>query len=150
MDRRQFITLACALTFPELATAAPREIWSAQEAFEALETDSIALLDIRSRDEWNETGVAKSAWVVSMHERGFEKRLFAARELAGDKPIALICATGGRSARLLAALKRAGYSGFIDVSEGMLGSRRGPGWIARGLPITNLETALLNLPNLLV
>ncbi len=85
-----------------------------------------------------------------MHERGFEKRLFAARELAGDKPIALICATGGRSARLLAALKRAGYSGFIDVSEGMLGSRRGPGWIARGLPITNLETALLNLPNLLV
>ena len=84
-----------------------------------------------------------------MHERGFEQQLFAARDLAAGRPVALICATGGRSAQLLAALKRAGYSGFIDVSEGMLGSRRGPGWIARGLPITDLETALTAMPQAL-
>ena len=65
---------------------------------------------------------------------------------AGQKPIALICATGGRSGQLLRALKRAGYTGYIDVSEGMLGSPLGAGWIARGLAVVDLETALRAMP----
>lgn len=137
------------MVIPGLASAATREIWSAPEVAEALYDNAISLLDVRSRPEWADTGLAKGAWPVSMHERGFEQRLFAARDLSAGKPVALICATGGRSARLLAALKRAGYTGFIDVSEGMLGSRRGPGWIARGLPMTDLETALATLPDAL-
>ncbi|MDD9922171.1 MAG: rhodanese-like domain-containing protein [Boseongicola sp.] len=140
------MALSFALVVPSIAAATVREIWSAPEAAKALDDGSIILIDVRSRSEWVETGLAKGAWPISMHERGFERRLFAARDLAGEKPIALICATGGRSARLLAALKRAGYPGFVDVSEGMLGSRRGPGWIARGLPLTGLEAALGGLP----
>ena len=151
MDRRNFLALTSALVLaPGFAPAATREIWSADEAADALADGAISLIDIRSRQEWAETGVAQGAWPVSMHERGFERRLFAARDLSGEREIALICATGGRSRRLLAALKRAGYPGFIDVSEGMLGSRRGPGWIARGLPITDLENALAALPETLV
>lgn len=147
MDRRNFMKLSTAfLLVPSMALATTREIWSALETAEALDKQAISLIDVRSREEWVETGVAKGAWPVSMHERGFERRLFAARDLSAEKPVALICATGGRSARLLAALKRAGYPGFVDVSEGMLGSRRGPGWIARGLPLSDLETALSALP----
>ena len=149
MNRRQFCTLAAAMMLPGIAWAATREIWSAPEVAEALYEGAITLLDVRSRDEWAETGLAKGAWPVSVHEQGFEKRLFAARDLSSGKPVALICATGGRSAWLLAALKRAGYTGFIDASEGMLGSRRGPGWIARGLPITDLETAVAAMPQAL-
>lgn len=149
MNRRQFCALAAAMVLPGIAWAATREIWSAPEVAEALDEEAVALLDVRTRAEWAETGLAKGAWPVSMHERGFEQRLFAARDLAAGRPVALICATGGRSAQLLAALKRAGYTGFIDVSEGMLGSRRGPGWIARGLPITDLETALAAMPQAL-
>ena len=134
---------------PGYVHAANREIWSALEVADALEDGAVTLIDIRSRREWAQTGVAKGAWPISMHERGFEKRLIAARDLSAEKPVALICAVGGRSARLLAALKRAGYSGFIDVSEGMLGSRRGPGWIARGLPIVDLEKSLSALPEAL-
>jgi len=148
--RRHFLALVAGISvMPGLARAVTRDIWSAQEVADALEDDAISLIDVRSRAEWTETGLAKGAWPVSMHERGFEQRLFAARDLSVEKPVALICATGGRSARLLAALKRAGYQGFIDVSEGMLGSRRGSGWIARGLPITDLGTALAALPEAL-
>ena len=149
MDRRQFFAFGTAIVIPSLAWAATREIWSAPEVAEALDDEAVTLLDVRSRAEWAETGLAKGAWPVSMHERGFDQRLFAALDLAAGRPVALICATGGRSAQLLAALKRAGYTGFIDVSEGMLGSRRGPGWIARGLPITDLETALAAMPQAL-
>lgn len=149
MDRRQFCALGTAMVIPGLAWAATREIWSAPEVAEALDDETIVLLDVRSREEWAETGLAKGAWPVSMHELGFEQRLFAARDLAAGRPVALICATGGRSARLLAALKRAGYTDFIDVSEGMLGSRIGPGWIARGLPMAGLETAVAALPQAL-
>lgn len=150
LQRRHFLALVAGISImPGLARAVTRDIWSAQEVADALEDGAISLIDVRSREEWTEIGLATGAWPISMHERGFERRLFAARDLSAEKPAALICATGGRSARLLAALKRAGYPGFIDVSEGMLGSRRGPGWIARGLPITDLETALAALPEAL-
>lgn len=150
MDRRHFILLAPALVMvPYSVTAATRKVWSAVEASDALAQGEISLIDIRSRDEWMDTAVAKDAWPISMHEPRFEQRLFAAPNLSGEKPIALICATGGRSGHLLSALKQAGYMGFIDVSEGMLGSPKGPGWIARGLPVTDTEAALASMPDTL-
>lgn len=150
MDRRCFILLAPSWVMGlQVVAAATPEILSAAETADALAQNWISLIDVRSRPEWVETGVAKDAWPISMHEPGFEQRLFAARDFSGEKPIALICATGGRSGRLLSALKGAGYAGFIDVPEGMLGSPEGPGWIARGLPMTDLEAALASLPGAL-
>ncbi len=58
----------------------------------------------------------------------------------------LICATGGRSGRVMRSLRQAGYSGFLDVSEGMLGSAAGPGWIAGGYPVVSVDMALAALP----
>ena len=84
-----------------------------------------------------------------MHERGFPERLFATRGLAGDRPVGLICATGGRSAAVLRALRQGGYSGYVDISEGMLGSRAGRGWIAAGLPVVSAGAALGALPTAL-
>ena len=147
MDRRKFLLVSTAFTsLPGLARPATGDIWSAPDVAEALSKNKILLIDIRSREEWSETGLAKGAWPISMHEPRLEKRLIAARALAGRNPIALICATGGRSGQLLRALKRAGYTGYVDVSEGMLGSPLGSGWIARGLPVVDLETALNALP----
>ena len=92
---------------------------------------------------------ARGAWPVSMHDRRFPKRLGIVLELAENRPIALICATGGRSASVVRALRLAGYNSFIDVSEGMLGSRSGPGWIKAGLPIVSIDEALAALPDAL-
>jgi rhodanese-related sulfurtransferase len=147
MDRRTLLKFGIAFSlFPKVASATNREVWSAPRTAEKLEQNAIKLIDVRSRQEWLETGVAKGAWPISLHEPNFQNRLFLARELSAGSPIALICATGGRSGRILKALKQAGYTGFIDVSEGMLGSYLGPGWIARGLPLTDLNTAITALP----
>jgi rhodanese-related sulfurtransferase len=95
---------------------------------------SLVLVDIRRPDEWALTGVAVGAVPLDMRDEGFVAAL--ERLVGGDhaKPIALICARGGRSRKLAAQLTAAGFSAVLDVSEGMLGSSSGPGWLARGLP----------------
>lgn len=137
------------LTLPGPGQAQSARIWSARQAFEALEADALRLLDIRSHEEWSETGLARGAWPVSMHADRFPQRLFAARDLAGARPVGLICATGGRSRAVMGALRQSGYEGFVDISEGMLGSPAGRGWIATGLPIVPLKSALDDLPDAL-
>lgn len=128
------------------ALAQSRQIWSVGTAYDALQADTARVIDIRSRAEWRETGIGAGVWPLSMHEDGFAERLFAARAVAGARTVGLICATGGRSASVMRALRAAGYDGYADISEGMLGSRRSPGWLAAGLPVVGLETALAALP----
>lgn len=146
LTRRELLLVAVASAAARPARAAGRDIWSAEEARAALEKGEIVMIDVRSRKEWRDTGVAEGAWAISMHEPNFPERLFAARKKAGGRPVALICAVGGRTGYLMEALGKAGYSDFVDVSEGMMGSRRGPGWIARKYPVVDLDTALGALP----
>ncbi|UCE32552.1 MAG: hypothetical protein JSW68_06550 [Burkholderiales bacterium] len=148
-NRRYFLLSLSAMVLPLGISAAAgqrRTIWSAKEAYDALVADRARVIDVRSREEWRETGVGAGVWPISMHEDRFPQRLMAAKALSGDRDVGLICATGGRSAYLLRALRRAGYDGYMDISEGMLGSRRGAGWIAAGLPIVPLQAALALLP----
>lgn len=148
IGRRVFIVGATAMgTLPGQGVWAQQaEIWSAKDAHDALKDDLIRLVDVRSRQEWADTGVALGAWPISLHEDRFPERLFAAKTLADGRPVALICATGGRSGYVMRSLREAGYSGFIDVSEGMMGSPRGPGWIASAFPTVSAEAALSGLP----
>ena len=107
------------------------------EAHRMAQAGEVVLVDIRTAEEWKETGVPTSAHAISMHQdpRAFLKSLDAA--LSGDRsrPLALICRTGNRSSNLQAELRRAGFSNVIDVSEGMAGSRAGQGWLKAGLPV---------------
>ncbi len=108
---------------------------SVVDAHAAAKRGEILLLDIRTRYEWRQTGIGETALAVSMHEKDFLSRL---RSLTGgdkSRPIALICAVGGRSSGLQRILSRIGYSQVIDVSEGMVGGANGKGWIKSGLPI---------------
>lgn len=100
--------------------------------------DQRTLFDIRTPEEWSQTGVPQGAVTADFNALDAEGR-FVERVLAmvgGDKdrPVALICARGGRSARAAAMLREAGFSDVRDVQEGMLGNGRSPGWIAGGLP----------------
>ena len=149
-QRRAFLsrgaTAAALFVMPGILQAQQSDVWSAADAYDALSDDLIRLIDIRSRAEWTETGVAQAAWPVSLHEDRFPERLFEAKVMANGRPVALICATGGRSGYVLRSLRQGGYTGFFDVSEGMLGSDAGPGWIKAGLPIVPAFTALQSLP----
>lgn len=94
----------------------------------------ITLVDIRRPDEWAETGVGAGANPIDMRRDDFIAALD--RVTGGDRsePIALICARGVRSRKMTERLTNAGYTNIIDVPEGMLGSRAGPGWLKRGVP----------------
>lgn len=114
---------------------------TAPEAARKLAAGDLVLLDIRSPQEWAETGVAKGAWPVSMHEPDFPERLQTILSVYGPGQIALICATGGRTSYIADILERNGIIGVLNVAEGMFGNGDGPGWVARGLPVVPLQTA---------
>lgn len=110
---------------------------SVAQAHMASKRGDILLVDIRRRSEWLETGTAETALPISMHESSFIGKLDQAISENPGKPIALICAAGVRSSYLRKRLLARGYRDVIDVPEGMLGSRAGPGWINAGLPIVH-------------
>ena len=95
----------------------------------------ITLVDIRRPDEWARTGTGEGAHQLDMRQKDFINALDGL--VAGDrsKPVALICARGVRSNRLSQKLSDAGFTNIIDVPEGMQGSKAGPGWIKRDLPV---------------
>lgn len=106
-----------------------------QDAHSAALSGDVLLVDIRTPAEWRASGIGEGAQPLDMRRDDFTAALAA---LAGgdvSRPIALICARGVRSARLSNALSQAGFTRIIDVPEGMLGSRAGPGWVAAGLPV---------------
>ena len=112
---------------------------SASEAHKSAMGGQIFLIDIRRPDEWQSTGVGEGAYPIDMRRKDF---IAALDEVTGgDKaaPVALICARGVRSARMSNMLTEAGYTNIIDVSEGMLGSPAGPGWLQTGLPVRDVE-----------
>ena len=114
--------------------AGAAEILSAQQAHKMAEAGEVLLVDIRTPQEWRETKIGASAVPISMHNAGFLKNLQQAVGNDKSKPVALICATGGRSRWLQKELARRGYSSIYDVAEGMLSSPAGPGWLRAGLP----------------
>ncbi|VAV99331.1 hypothetical protein MNBD_ALPHA08-1847 [hydrothermal vent metagenome] len=137
ITRRTLLTGATAAavaitTLPLLAQAA---VMTAPEAQKAALAGEVVFIDIRSPEEWKETGLATSASPVSMHQAGFLQKLD--KLIDGDKTrkIAIICATGARSAFIQKELTKRGYTNAISVAEGMLGGPYGKGWIPRGMPV---------------
>ena len=105
------------------------------EALEAVRTGEIAMIDIRRPDEWEATGIAEGAHPIDMRRDDFVDALLQVTDGRRDVAVALICARGVRSDRMSARLSEAGFTQIVDVPEGMLGSRAGPGWVERGLPV---------------
>jgi len=128
-----FLAVGSAYTLTQPASAGPT--LDAESAFQRVQAGELLLVDIRQPDEWAETGSPQGAQRLNLRSPDFIDRLSRLAEGDRTRPIALICASGGRSARTAQALTEAGFTNVLDVSEGMLGSAAGPGWIARGLPV---------------
>lgn len=114
---------------------------SVAQAHERAVAGDVVLIDIRTPREWRQTGVAGGAHAIDMRRDDFLLALSEATGGDGTARIALICARGVRSARLSRQLSAAGFSNIIDVPEGMLGSRAGPGWLAENLPVVAYSEA---------
>jgi rhodanese-related sulfurtransferase len=136
---RRLITIVALLL---LATAAARaETLTAAEAAVRAAAGELVLIDVRLPAEWAQTGLPEGALGIALQDPrtlaarpDFAEAVLAA--VGGDRrrEIALICASGVRSAFAARLLKRHGFSGVHDVGEGMVGSAAGPGWLARALP----------------
>ena len=83
---------------PFSAVAQTAEVWSADMAADALQQDLIRMIDVRSRPEWTDTGVADGTWPISLHEDRFAERLFAAREPKGGLSRSSVRQAGGLAA----------------------------------------------------
>lgn len=105
------------------------------EAHQKAINGQITLVDIRRPDEWARTGSGAGAHRLDMRRSDFLIQLEALVDGDRSKPVAVICARGVRSDRMSQQLVSAGFTHVIDIPEGMLGSRAGPGWLARNLPV---------------
>lgn len=109
---------------------------TAQDTYQAMQDDSLILIDVRTPEEWVQTGIAEGAHPISMLDRGFLSQLAQLQEDNPGKTVAFICASGRRSALVQAELERRGYENIFSVYGGTTGSRNAPGWIREGLPIS--------------
>lgn len=110
---------------------------SAPQAYAAASAGKMMLIDIRTQQEWRQTGVAPGAGRVDFY-RGPQVLLQSVLQMTGgDKttPVALICRTGNRTSHAQQFLKAQGFTQVYNVKEGMVGSAAGPGWLKRGLPV---------------
>ena len=137
---RSFIALIATVLACGAQAADPAAELSAPDAYAAMAAGKLTLIDIRTPEEWRETGVAKGVARIHMLDPPFEPKLRAA--LHGDKsaPVGLICRTGNRTTMVQRWLRQQGYTNVYNVKEGMAGSRSGPGWIARRLPLESCRS----------
>jgi rhodanese-related sulfurtransferase len=94
---------------------------SAEEANRLLETGAL-LLDVREADEWQAGHAPHAVWMPLGEVQG------RAGELPRDRPIAVICRSGGRSLAATEALVAWGYDA-VNVDGGM---RQ---WAVEDLPV---------------
>lgn len=110
---------------------------TAAQAYEAARAGRVKLIDVRTPEEWRETGVPSGAARADFH-RGPAALVRSVTDIVGgdrNAPIVLICRTGNRSAQAKSILESQGYTRVEHVQEGMAGSGSEPGWLKRGLPV---------------
>lgn len=114
------------------------QVIAADQAMQQAAAHEMVVVDVRSPQEWRQTGVPAGARLVTIHQPdgliGFLDEMNETLGADHSQPIALICARGNRSTLASSALAEAGYTQIYNIREGMLGSPDGPGWLARGLP----------------
>lgn len=140
LTRRALAALLLAAPSAALAQATPRvenapRAITPREAYEAQQAGKAVIVDIRTPQEWKETGVPKGAVRLDMTARDFVEKLGALSKANPGKDLALICRTSSRSQRVVSALVSQGWSNVVDVAGGVAGSPRGTGWFAEGLPV---------------
>lgn len=127
-------------TGAQIAAQAAETRISAIEAYNGVVNGSLTLIDIRSPQEWEKSGIPKGSIPITMHnpagKAAFKKAILDAVKGNKKSPIALICAVGGRSHWAQTYLKKNGFTQVVDVSEGMFGrGKTMPGWLKRKLPV---------------
>ena len=139
----RFAALILAACLGASSAAAAEGEMAPPQALEQIQAGRMTIIDIRTPEEWRQTGTIPGSKHVDMYMAGgsaaFLNSILAA--VGGDKaaPLAVICRTGNRSAKAAAFLRAQGFGNVTDNSEGMVGGSKGLGWIKRGLPVESCK-----------
>ena len=130
------LALLAAVAAPA-STAAGEASMTAKRAHAETAAASRMLIDVRSPQEWRASGLPQGARTVTIHQPGtaFLDAILAAVGGDKDRPIALICASGARSARARSFLKAQGFTDVANVAGGLFGAPDAAGWVNSGLPL---------------
>ena len=115
---------------------------SADSAWALASRDSLLVIDVRTDREWRATGLPDKSIGIGLAGKGvtsFVDKVLEAVDGDRSHPVAMICASGVRSARAAAILRNHGFMEVYDIAEGMMGNGREPGWIERGLPLRAID-----------
>ncbi len=101
---------------------------------EKMMKDGVTLVDIRRKEEWQQTGIVKGAKTITFFNRnGSINPNFVPEFTAiakADKAVALMCRTGSRTrAASQAIVQQLGYKKVYNVTHGITG------WIAEKRPV---------------
>jgi rhodanese-related sulfurtransferase len=118
------------------------QVLSCEQALEKANNQSLIFIDIRRIDEWQTTGVPQGAYPVTMDNPEFLTIIKKLSNNDYDAPIGIICAAGGRSARICQVLQMYGYNFIFDIAEGVNGGPHGVGWLEKKLPVVAYEEAI--------
>lgn len=146
LTRRRFSLALGLLTLIPAGAFADSKTLTAEEAYARVQSGELILIDVRTPQEWQDSGVAEGAWPLDMREQDFGRWIMATLKRNPNRDVAVICRSGNRSGRLMDLFAQNGINGVLDVTEGMLGGPRGKGWIPSGLPIVSANEAYEAMP----
>lgn len=131
LPRRLFLAGSLVLPASFVWAQAPNTL-SPREALDAARAGTLLLIDIRTPEEWRDTGLAQGAVALDAEASAFEVRVAGLRLDHAGKRIALIDRSGALSASIRAKLAGRGFRDIVVVRGGMLGPG---GWLAEKLPV---------------
>ncbi|MBX9633871.1 MAG: rhodanese-like domain-containing protein [Magnetospirillum sp.] len=107
---------------------------AAPEALTRAQAGQMTIIDVRTPDEWRQTGIAPGAKTANLNNPDGADAFVAEvlKAAGGNKaaPLGLICRSGNRSAKAVALLESRGFTNLSNIGEGM------SGWLRRDLPST--------------
>ncbi len=135
------LLLVLAMLVCAAGTAGAFEVLSPEEALARQQAGALVIVDVRTPPEWKQTGLPAGAVGLALQAPDLKPRPGFPADMevllgAKDRPVALICRTGGRSSFAARWLESLGFSRVYNIAEGVAGGPNGPGWLRRGLPTT--------------
>ena len=109
--------------------APPFATTNAEDAHASAKRKNAILIDVRSPDEWEATGLPAHAHPVCLQDASMVAKIHEIANEDLDRPLAVICRSGARSAQACRLLTRAGFTQVSNVKGGMMQ------WQALKLPI---------------
>ncbi|MGD9808637.1 MAG: rhodanese-like domain-containing protein [Deferribacterales bacterium] len=91
----------------------------------ALYKTGIKIIDIRTEDEWKQTGIVKGSSTIEFFDSkgNYNVKNFVSqldKKVNKNEPFAIICRTGNRTSNVIGLLRQLGYSQAIDIKGGVV------------------------------